>query len=91
MLMTVMLVASVPTVADDASRAPDTVGPKHVTGTILTVSYTTGDILIYQDSGTGIALYGIHHTRLRDIGAGDRVAVAFGENLEVATIERIEL
>lgn len=91
MLMTVLLVASVPAVAVDASRAPENVGPEHVTGTILTVSYTTGDILIYRDSGTVIALYGIHHARLRDIGAGDRVAVTFGENLEVAAIEGIEL
>ena len=62
-----------------------------VTGTILSVSYATGDILIYQDSGSLLALYGLSRTRLRDIGAGDRVAVTFGDNLEVSAIERIDL
>ena len=38
-----------------------------------------------------MALYGINCDRLRDIGAGDRVAVTFGENLEVAAIEKIDL
>jgi hypothetical protein len=55
------------------------------------VSYATGDILIYQDSGSLLAVYGLKRSRLRDIGAGDRVAVTFRENLEVATIERIDL
>jgi hypothetical protein len=70
-----------------------TATPSHqaVTGTILSVSYATGDILISQDSGSLLALYGINRDRLRDIGAGDRVTVIFGENLEVAAIERIDL
>jgi aconitase B len=62
-----------------------------VTGTILSVSYATGDILICQDSGSLLALYGLNRARLRDIGAGDRVSVTFGENLEVSAIERIDL
>lgn len=82
--------ASAPAVAVD-QPAPADNGGKHVTGTILSVSYTTGDILISEDSGSLLALYGIHRSRLRDIGAGDRVAVTFGENLEVAAIERIDL
>jgi hypothetical protein len=77
-------------VADDPPP-PVHEGYKHVTGTILSVSYATGEILIYQDSGSLLALYGVHRTRLRDIGAGDRVTVTFGENLEVAAIERRDL
>jgi len=83
-------VVSAPAVAADQPGPVDD-GGKHVTGTILSVSYATGEILICQDSGSVIALYGIHRSRLRDIGAGDRVAVTFGENLEVAAIERIDL
>ena len=85
-----MLVGSAPAVAGDPS-APADGGRKQVTGTILSVSYATGEILIYQDSGSVLALYGIQRVRLRDIGAGDRVAVTFGENLEVAAIERLDL
>jgi len=85
-----ILMASAPAVAGDQG-APADDGNKHVTGTILSVSYATGEILICQDSGSLLALYGIQRTRLRDIGAGDRVAVTFGENLEVAAIKRLEL
>jgi hypothetical protein len=85
-----IMVASAPAVAGDQGIPADD-GSKHVTGTILSVSYATGEILIYQDSGSLLALYGIQRRRLRDIGAGDRVAVTFGENLEVAAIERLEL
>lgn len=84
------MMASAPAVAADQPATGDD-GGKHVTGTILSVSYATGDLLICQDSGALLALYGIHRSRLRDIGAGDRVAVTFGENLEVAAIERIDL
>ena len=91
LLLTIIVVmASLPAVAGDQT-APADEGSKHVTGTILSVSYATGEILICQDSGSLLALYGIHRTRLRDIGAGDRVAVTFGENLEVAAIERLDL
>lgn len=85
-----ILMASAPAVAADQPDPADD-GRRHVTGTILSVGYATGDILIYQDSGSLLALYGIHRSRLRDIGAGDRVAVTFGENLEVAAIEKIDL
>jgi hypothetical protein len=84
------LTVSAPAAAADApAKAAD--APQAVTGTILSVSYATGDILIYQDSGSVLALYGLDRARLRDIGAGDRVAVTFGENLEVAAIERLDL
>ena len=77
--------------ATDETSSTPTASSKAVTGTILAVSHVTGDILISQDSGSLLALYGIHRDRLRNIGAGDRVAVTFGENLEVAAIERIDL
>jgi hypothetical protein len=56
---------------------------------ILTVGHVTGDILIYQDSGSVIALYGLQRAGLGDIGAGDRVAVTFGNDLEVVDIQKI--
>ena len=90
LLTIIMIMASLPAVAGDQT-APADEESKHVTGTILSVSYATGEILIYQDSGSLLALYGIHRARLRDIGAGDRVTVTFGENLEVAAIERLDL
>jgi hypothetical protein len=90
LLTTIILMASAPAGAGD-TPPPVTDNSRSVTGTILSVGYATGDILIYQDSGSLLALYGIQRTRLRDIGAGDRVTVTFGENLEVAAIERIDL
>lgn len=85
-----ILLAATPTASAEAPRTA-TASNRAVTGTILSVSYATGDILIYQDSGSLLAVYGLKRSRLRDIGAGDRVAVTFRENLEVATIERIDL
>ena len=85
-----ILLAATPTASAEAPRT-STASNRAVTGTILSVSYATGDILIYQDSGSLLAVYGLKRSRLRDIGAGDRVAVTFRENLEVATIERIDL
>jgi hypothetical protein len=90
MLMMAILLAAMPAAA--AEQPPTgTDSSKAVTGTILSVSYATGDILLYQDNGSVLALYGLKRSRLRDIGAGDRVAVTFRENLEVAAIERIDL
>jgi len=84
------LTASLSAAADE--KPTDTSERRHaITGTILSVGYATGDILIYQDSGSVLALYGLSRATLRDIGAGDRVAVTFGENLKVAAIERLEL
>jgi hypothetical protein len=85
-----ILLAATPTASAEAPRTA-TASNRTVTGTILSVSYATGDILIYQGSGSLLAVYGLKRSRLRDIGAGDRVAVTFRENLEVATIERIDL
>jgi len=88
--MAAILLAATPD-ASAETPAPAADHSRFVTGTILSVSYTTGDILIYQDSGSLLALYGLKRTRLRDIGAGDRVAITFRENLEIAAIERIDL
>jgi len=90
LLMAAILLTATRAATDETPSTP-TASSKAVTGTILAVSHVTGDILISQDSGSLLALYGIHRDRLRDIGAGDRVAVTFGENLEVAAIERIDL
>lgn len=90
LLVMAILLAATPTASAEAPRTA-TASNRAVTGTILSVSYATGDILIYQDSGSLLAVYGLKRSRLRDIGAGDRVAVTFRENLEVATIERIDL
>lgn len=84
------MTASLPTAADEKPIATSDSGHA-ITGTILSVGYATGDILIYQDSGSVLALYGLNRATLRDIGAGDRVAVKFGENLKVAAIERLDL
>lgn len=90
LLVMAILLAATPTASAEAPRTA-TASNRAVTGTILSVSYATGDILLYQDNGSLLALYGLKRSRLRDIGAGDRVAVTFRENLEVATIERIDL
>ena len=90
-LAVALLVVSVPAVAGETPLKSVTSKSQAITGTILSVSYATGDILIGQDSGSVLALYGLSRSRLRDIGAGDRVTVTFGENLEVAAIERLDL
>ena len=89
-LTAALLMASAAAAADE-STIDATISSQAVTGTILAVSYATGDILICQDGGSVLALYGLERDRLLDIGAGDRVAVTFGENLEVAVIQRIDL
>ena len=55
----------------------------------MSVSYATGDMLIYQESGSVIALYGLKRSGLREIGAGDQVAVTFGADLEVERIQKM--
>lgn len=76
-----------PAVADDG-RGQGADGARSVSGVVLSVSYATRDMLIYQDSGSVIALYGLTPARLREIGAGDRVVVTFGADLEVLKIEK---
>ena len=87
-LVVSIMMAFGPAVADDGP-APGEEAHRSITGIILSVSYATGDMLIYQDSGSVIALYGLHRSRLRDIGAGDRVAVTFGTDLEVMHIRKM--
>lgn len=83
-----ILTAFGPAVADSgADPAEDEA--KAITGMILSLSYVTGDMLVYQDSGSVIALYGLNRSGLRDIGAGDRVTVTFGPDLEVVQIRKM--
>lgn len=90
LLMAALFLTVVATAA--AERPPTaTDNGRTITGTILSVGYATGDILLYQDGGSLLTLYGLKQSRLRDIGAGDRVIVTVREDLEVATIERIDL
>lgn len=77
-----------PASADDTPD-PREEASRSVTGIILSVSYATGDMLIYQDRGSVIALYGLKRSGLRDIGAGDQVAVTFGADLEVERIQKM--
>lgn len=83
-----MMTAFGPAAADEALAPLDDIH-RHVTGVILSVSYATGDMLVCQDSGSVIALYGLEQAGLREIGAGDRVAVTFGPNLEVERIQKM--
>lgn len=83
-----ILTAFGPAGADEALEPLDD-AYRHVTGVILAVSYTTGDMLVYQDSGSVIAVYGLERTGILDIGAGDRVAVTFGPDLEVERIQKM--
>ena len=62
-----------------------------VCGTILSISYTTGDLLLSPDEGTVIVLYGIDSAALRDLSAGDRVSIRLGADAEVREVARIEL
>jgi aconitase B len=91
--ITVLLAASILTAfgpaAADSGAVPAEEEAKAITGMILSVNYATGDLLVYQDSGSVIALYGLNRSGLRDIGAGDRVTVIFGPNLEVVQIQKM--
>ena len=90
LLMTTILLAATPVAA---SETPPTITDHNqaITGTILSVNYASGDILLYQDGGSLLTLYGLERRRLRNIGAGDRVTVTLRENLKVVAIERIDL
>ncbi len=62
-----------------------------VSGTILSISYTTGDLLLSPDEGTVIVLYGLDAAALRGLSAGDRVSIRLGADSEVREVARIEL
>lgn len=81
MLIASWLVAAGPVPADDP---PD----RLVHGTILTISPVTGDLMLSQDEGTVIVLYGINPVTLRELVAGDRVTVQLGANAEVRAVAR---
>ena len=75
--------AAEPVPADDPSD-------RLVSGTILSISYVTGDLMLSPDEGTVIVLYGIDAATLRGLGAGDRVTVRLGANSEVRAVARRE-
>ena len=89
-LMTTMLLAAMPAASAETPPAISDHG-EAITGTILSVNYASGDMLLYQDGGAILTFYGLERRRLRDIGAGDRVAITLRENHKVVAIERIDL
>jgi hypothetical protein len=89
-LVTTILLAATP-VASAETPPTSTDHDKAVTGTILSVNYASGDMLLCQDGGALLTFYGLERRRLRDIGAGDRVAITLRENRKVVAIERIDL
>ena len=77
------VIAEEPVPADDPSD-------RLVSGTILSISYVTGDMMLSPDEGTVIVLYGIDAAALGDLSAGDRVTVRLGANSEVRAVARRE-
>ncbi|MGD8267793.1 MAG: hypothetical protein PVF55_06475 [Desulfobacterales bacterium] len=78
------VIAAEPVPADDP---PD----RLISGTILSISYVTGDLLLSPDEGTVIILYGVDASALRGLGAGDRITVRLGADSEVREVARKEL
>ncbi len=70
---------------------PDDSSDRLVSGTILAISHITGDLMLSQDEGTVIVLYGIDPSTLRELGAGDRVTVRLGGNDEVREVARMDM
>ncbi len=67
-------------------------GPERlVQGTILTISLITGDLMLSQDQGTVVVIYGIDPAVLRDLVAGDRVTVRLGADSKVRGVARSDL
>ena len=76
--------AAGPVPADDP---PD----RLVEGTILTVSPITGDLMLSQDEGSVVVIYGIDPAALQELVAGDRVTIRLGANSEVRAVARNDL
>ena len=67
-------------------------GESHgVKGTVLSVGYPTGDILLSQDEGPVMVFYGVTPEDLRWVGAGDRVEVTYAKNFRILTLRRLDL
>ncbi|MDJ0811561.1 MAG: hypothetical protein QNJ48_07195 [Desulfobacterales bacterium] len=62
-----------------------------VEGTILTISPITGDLMLSQDEGSVVVIYGIDPAALQELVAGDRVTIRLGANSEVRAVARNDL
>ena len=77
-------IAAGPVPADDP---PD----RLVKGTILTISPITGDLLLSQNQGSVIVIYGIDPERLKGLMVGDRITVRLGRDSRVHEVARSDL
>ena len=59
-----------------------------VEGTILTISPITGDLLLSQNQGSVVVIYGIDPERLKGLMVGDRVTVRLGKDSRVHEVAR---
>lgn len=65
--------------------------PLAAEGTVLSVGYATGDMLLSQDEGPVLVFYGIKPADLKWVGAGDRVKVTYGNDFRLLTLRRLDL
>ncbi len=57
-------------------------------GTILTISPITGDLLLSQNEGSVIVIYGMDPERLNGLMVGDRITVRLGRDSRVQEVAR---
>ena len=88
-MVTILLIASWASAAGPvpADDPPD----RLVEGTILTVSPITGDLMLSQDEGSVVVIYGIDPAALQELVAGDRVTIWLAANSEVREVARNDL
>ncbi len=84
MLIASWAIAAGPVPADDPPE-------RLVEGTILTISPITGDLMLSQDEGSVVVIYGIDPAALQELVAGDRVTIRLGANSEVRAVARNDL
>ena len=88
-IVTILLIASW---ASAAGPVPADDPPERlVEGTILTISPITGDLMLSQDEGSVVVIYGIDPAALQVLVAGDRVTIRLGANSEVRAVARNDL
>ncbi len=88
-IVTILLIASW---ASAAGPVPADDPPERlVEGTILTISPITGDLMLSQDEGSVVVIYGIDPAALQELVAGDRVTIRLGANSEVRAVARNDL
>ena len=64
---------------------------RRVSGTILSISHTTGDLMLSPDEGTVIVIDGIDAAALKGLSAGDRVSILLGADSKVREVARIDI